>query len=127
MGLWQYKYKHVGPSQRVNTRARSCISRFQDKVYLCAERYRAAWRALLQLDPKGPWLTAFHELKKEDIKFPAKDDDEGEGFRVISWIWLENGKTGEAVEAGQEEINDRTWILLHCADFYQVHSTRSTS
>ncbi|KAH9974339.1 hypothetical protein BGW80DRAFT_1130440, partial [Lactifluus volemus] len=107
MGLWQYKYKHIGPSQRVNTRARSCISRFQDKVHLCAERYRASWRALLQLDSNGPWVTTFRELKKEDVVFPGKGDDEGEGFRVISWIWLENGKTGAVdSEAGQEEINE---------------------
>ncbi|KAH9977013.1 hypothetical protein BGW80DRAFT_1249823 [Lactifluus volemus] len=90
MGLWQYKYKHIGPSQRVNTQARSCISRFQDK-----------------LDSNGPWVTMFRELKKEDVMFPGKGNDEGEGFRVISWIWLENGKTGAVdLEAGQEEINE---------------------
>lgn len=116
MGLWQYKYKHIGPSQRVNTRARSCISRFQDKVHLCAERYRASWNALLQLDPNGSWVTTFHELKKEDVVFPGKCGDEGEGTRVISWIWLENGKTGAVdSEAGQEEINERMCVppLVH--------------
>jgi hypothetical protein len=45
--------------------------------------------------------------------FPGKRDDEGEGVRVISWIWLENGKTGAMdLEAGQEEINERMCVPL---------------
>jgi len=39
MGLWEYKYTQLGPSQRAGTRARSLISQFQDKIDRCAERY----------------------------------------------------------------------------------------
>jgi hypothetical protein len=88
MGLWHYKFTQVGPSQRSGTRARSLINRFKDKIYHCAERYRAARNALLSLDPTGSWITHLHELKAEDIRAPGKDDDEHEGDRSMSWIWL---------------------------------------
>ena len=55
MGLWRYKLKQVGASQRVGTRARALISRFQDKVGRCIGRYRSARIALLSLDAKGTW------------------------------------------------------------------------
>jgi hypothetical protein len=64
------------------------IKRFRDKVSRCAERYRAARDALLALDPMGEWQTRLHQLKDEDIRAPGRGDNESEGFREISWIWL---------------------------------------
>ena len=64
MGLRDYKSTQTEPSQRVGTRARSLINRFQDKVSQCAERYRAAYNALLALDPMGKWQTRLQRLKK---------------------------------------------------------------
>jgi hypothetical protein len=75
-------------------------------------------------------VTTFRELKKEDVVFPGKGDDEGEGFRVISWIWLENGKTGAVdSEAGQEEINERTCVplLIHLNCLLRFLYFRSSS
>jgi hypothetical protein len=88
MGLWQYKFTQVGPSQCSGTRARSLINCFKDKIFHCAEHYQAARTALLSLDPTGSWITYLHELKAEDIRAPRKEDDEHEGDRAVSWIWL---------------------------------------
>jgi hypothetical protein len=88
MGLWHYKFTQVGPSQRSATRARTLINRFKDKIFHCAECYRAARTALLLLDPTGSWITRLRELKAEDLRAPGKEDDEHEGDRSVSWIWL---------------------------------------
>jgi hypothetical protein len=87
-GLWQYKWAQVGPSQRANTRARSLISQFRSKVMRTANCYRAAYKALLVLDPNGEWITRLKELKDDDIKGPRRDEEEAEGTRQLSWIWL---------------------------------------
>lgn len=86
-GLTEYKHTQVGYGQAPNTRARSQISRFKDKVTLAAQRYRAAHQALLALDPQGPWITRLHHLDDSHIRWPSKNPDEGEGTREISWIW----------------------------------------
>ena len=89
-GLWQYKRTQVGPSQRAGTRARSLISRFKDKIDRCADRYRAARRALVSLDPQGAeWSQRFRELKAEHVKGPRRtEEDKSEGRRELSWIWM---------------------------------------
>jgi hypothetical protein len=97
--LWFFKRKQVAPSQRAGTRMRSTIERFEQKANKCIERYRAAWNALLALDPGGDWSHRFLELRNEDIRGPGRDDNEdshlketakratGEGYREASWIW----------------------------------------
>lgn len=86
-GLSDYKYTQIGFGQGPNTRARSQISRFKDKVSLTAERYRAAHQALLALDPHGLWIMRLRQLADSDICWPRKNPEEGEGTREISWIW----------------------------------------
>lgn len=99
-GLWQYKRTQIGPSQRAGTRARSLISRFTDKVNHSANRYRAARHALLALDAGGEWAQRLRELKAEHVKGPRRDDnDESEGRRELSWIWMIRS---------QVEVNDLT-------------------
>ena len=89
VGLRDYKYTQLGPSQRAGTRARSLISRFQGKIDRCAERYRAARSALLNLDANGDWSQRLFELRKEHVKGPGRGtEDESEGRRDVSWIWL---------------------------------------
>jgi len=56
MGLWSYKNTQIGPSQHASTRARSMIGRFRDKINRAADRYRAAYSALKELDPGGDWM-----------------------------------------------------------------------
>ena len=50
------------------------------------ERYRAAWRALSNLDPEGSWGSRLRELRKEDISGPGKEDGESHGHYIMSWI-----------------------------------------
>lgn len=88
MGLRDYKLKQIGPSQRVATRARNLIGRFEDKVSRCKERYRVARVSLLTLDPTGEWQTRMLELEDKDIRAPGRGDVESEGFRKVPWIWL---------------------------------------
>jgi hypothetical protein len=87
VGLDDYKITQIGPSQRIGTRSRALISRFAEKTTRCAERYRAAYSALLALDPNGDWKNHLKVLKDEDIKTPGKGGDESENSRVLSWIW----------------------------------------
>ena len=88
-GLRHYNWKQVGPSQRSRTRAHAIIERFQAKIHLTTERYRAARAALVRLDPFGSWILRLKELKSDDIKGPSRDDEgPGDGRHELSWIWL---------------------------------------
>jgi hypothetical protein len=108
LGLWEYKYTQLGPSQRAGTRARSMISRFWEKIDRTAERYRAARNALLVLHPTGSWSRQFLELKPEDVKGPIRGEgDTSEGRRVLSWIWLLPSGSGTVhTNASEEEIGE---------------------
>jgi hypothetical protein len=107
MGLWQYKVRQVGPSQRCGTRARTLIDRFKLKTAQCAARYRAAYAALVALDPGGHWSTYLRELQDGDIKGPGKGDDEAEGTRTLSWIWMVNRMSDTtSQEMSEDDINE---------------------
>lgn len=83
------------------TRAQNAVQATSDKVSRAADRYTAAWTALLALDPNGAWKSRLREIKSQDLKNPSGDNDEdgdesregkrrkrlGEGHRDISWIW----------------------------------------
>lgn len=128
MGLWEYKRANIGPSQRSGTRMYATINTFREKVNRCADRYRAARRALSILDPGGTWAAHLQELKPTDVRPPMRDMEKvpkgkrarnshrtdreaGEG-RALSWIWLVARETGtashrgESVEVTQTEINN---------------------
>lgn len=106
-GLLEYKYTQLGPSQRANTRARSMISQFNQKIDQCAERYRAAWTALGILDPEGSWTQKFFQLKKEHVKTLGRNlDEESEGRRETSWIWMMRPELGPEDVASEEEMSE---------------------
>ncbi|KAF9501090.1 hypothetical protein BDN71DRAFT_1555892 [Pleurotus eryngii] len=86
-GLVDYKYTQVGFGQGPNTRAHSQITCFKSKITLVAERYHAAYQALLCLDPQGSWITRLRKLEDNDIRWPTHNPDEAEGTCEISWIW----------------------------------------
>jgi hypothetical protein len=96
--LLDYKKTQVrGSSQKVSTRMRSLMSRFHDKTMHCAERYSAAYKALLKLDPNGDWILRFKFLDhKKNLRSPRHDfdDDPGESRRELSWIWLVSPEGG---------------------------------
>lgn len=90
-------YKHLtldGTGGRTSTRILSTYRSFQVKVQRCTDRYRASYRALLVLDPNGPWRARLKELKRKDVRGPGLEEGEdrrGEGARQPSWIWLVAG------------------------------------
>lgn len=113
-GLWNYKSKQVGASQKVSTRARSLIDRFNEKTMRCAERYRAARAALLTLDPTGSWQTRLQDLKKEHVRGPSRDPDEAEGTRELSWIWLVE-RQDDMSRGDEQEISDSRSFSINVA------------
>jgi hypothetical protein len=114
LGLWDYKFSQLGPSQRANTRARSMITRFEEKIQRCVERYQSAWTALARLDPAGSWSERFLELKPGHVKGPGRGkDDESEGRRELSWIWMMRSDSGNLNTGGNEiEVGDSKSLVV---------------
>lgn len=108
----------VGQGQRTNTRSRGIIGNIEERISKFVQRYRAARKALVQLDPTGEWQGTYLELKDEDNRGPGKEDHEqgpGDGSYTISWIWLLNPRVHDTDEsnvgggggvASDEEVND---------------------
>jgi hypothetical protein len=107
-GVFNYKKTHVsGTGQKANTRARTLLSQLTTKTRLIADRYRAARKALAILDPNGDWQRRLLPLRSEDIRGPTRtDDDESEGKRELSWIWVT--KSSVPVEGDEFEIAEGT-------------------
>jgi hypothetical protein len=125
-GLWHYKFKQVGPSQRSSTRACAMIGRFQMKITCMVERYRAARAALISLNPTGDWISRLRDLKSSDIKGPRCDDDGGgEGHRELSWIWLSprDGSAGPTFDGDVNESEPNTAIKLTCLTSLHLYSS----
>jgi hypothetical protein len=82
--------KSIGPSQKLGLKTRTLLNRFHDKTLRCARRYSVAYEALKAIDPNGQWTTRLQYLDHaRDIRGPHRDeDDESEGRREMSWIWL---------------------------------------
>ncbi|KAJ8489442.1 hypothetical protein ONZ45_g13579 [Pleurotus djamor] len=87
-GLKDYKHTQVGYGQQPNTRMRAVIARYQMKVDMASNRYRAARRALLTLDEGGDWTPRLLELKPEHVRWPSRNPTESESRREVSWIWM---------------------------------------
>ena len=90
--------KSIGPSQKLGLKTRTLLNRFHDKTLRCARRYSAAFEALKALDPNGQWTTRLQYLNHaQDIRGPHRDeDDELEGRREMSWIWLVGCADGQS-------------------------------
>ncbi|KAH8106476.1 hypothetical protein DFH11DRAFT_1691850 [Phellopilus nigrolimitatus] len=107
--------------QRAQTRARSVLTLFQEKIDRVANRYRAAQAALVSLGPEEKqWDKRFPTLDANDVRGPGKESDdaprhkrkkatanakESEGRRVLSWIW-----TSET--ASKDDCSDDELVLL---------------
>jgi hypothetical protein len=109
-GVFNYKKTHVsGTGQKSNTRARTLLSQLTAKTKLFADRYRAARKALSTLDPDGDWRRRLLPLRPEDIRGPTRQDDESEGRRELTWIWLAGRVAQVPVNDGDEfEIAEGT-------------------
>ena len=92
--ICDYK-KSIGSSQKLGLKTRTLLNRFHDKTLRCARRYTAAFTALTALDPNGDWTAHLRHLDHaKDIRGPHREEeDESEGKREMSWIWLA-GRTG---------------------------------
>jgi hypothetical protein len=102
-GVFNYKKTHVsGTGQKSNTRARTLLSQLTAKTKMFADRYRAAHKALSILDPNGDWERRLLPLRPEDIRGPTRQDDESEGRRRLTWIWLVGQTAQVSVNPGDE-------------------------
>ena len=113
--LVHHQTQIAGQGQRANTRSRTIIKSVEERISKFAQRYRAAYNALVQLDPTGDWQETYLELKDKDNRGPGKEDDEqgpGDGSYTFSWIWLTNPRAHDTNhvahggEASDEDIND---------------------
>jgi hypothetical protein len=106
----------AGQGQRANTRSRAILNNVESRVARFVERYRAAYQALLWLDPTGDWRDTYLELKDSDNRGPGKERHEegvGDGAYYRSWIWLSNTRVPETADgivgeegASEEDINE---------------------
>lgn len=116
MGLSHFKYSQIGPSQRANTRARSMMQRYQNKIHCCADHYQDAHSALIKLDPTSNSLIRLRPLEHQDIRRPGQyndgeSEDEGEGVRELSWIWMVQKESSSGVgKANDNEVNDSKYL-----------------
>lgn len=115
--LMNHRTQIAGQGQRANTRSRAVINSVEERISKFVHRYRAAYNALIRLDPTGEWQRTYLELKDEDNRGPGKEDDEqgpGDGSYTFSWIWLSNPRACDAGGgdgdyggiASDEEVND---------------------
>ena len=98
-----------GTGNRANTRLRSLLNKFQNRIKLAALRYRAAYAALCLIDPNGSWKTELKPLHDADIRGPGRDPDDdvlGEGRREISWIWLVAGPTELSADNSDKDVQE---------------------
>ena len=109
-------FQIASQGRRANTRSHSVIDGIQERINRFTQRYRAAYQALLQLDPSGKWQETYLELKDCDNRGPGKEPEEqgvGDGSYTPSWIWLLNprardpsGDTDIDEGATDEEVNN---------------------
>ena len=114
--LMNHRIQIAGRGRRANTRSRSVIDSIEQRINRFTQRYRAAYKALLQLDPSGIWQETYLELKDCDNRGPGKEAEErgvGDGSYAPSWIWMSNprarnpsGATDADEDATDEEVND---------------------
>lgn len=123
--VYGFKKKNI-VGQRNSTRAHALLDRFVDKINRHAEQYRAAYRALLVLDPGGDWEDRFKQLlashvvppmgEVEDVvrakgKRRKKAVERTEGRRELSWIWVVERGIGEKGD-GEDEFADGAPISM---------------
>ncbi|KAI0037791.1 hypothetical protein FA95DRAFT_1585548 [Auriscalpium vulgare] len=112
LGLVHYKHVHVdGPGNKANTRARDLIVRHNQKLNRYVQRYRAAYAALVILDPNGNWKDVLRELEDAHIRSPRPESDKpGKSKFEVPWIWtvLKPDKRDMVRDEGatEEEILD---------------------
>lgn len=126
------KIHTAGTGTKPNTRMQALLDKhglYRDRDI---ERYRAARKALVSLDPKGAWQQILKPLLNEDIHPPIRGQEvtakgraqgkrsrkgtvlESEGRRTLSWIWRSIAQVEGAENdiAAAKELEDGTSDFL---------------
>jgi hypothetical protein len=113
------KFNICGAGNKPNTRMRMLYNRWRSKITQAAERYRAAYAALLLLRPEGgDWCNRLQKLDPSDIRGPGKATDDPtpvtNGRYETSWIWLvsRHGKDGGEEDDSFDESLRAEWAKM---------------
>jgi hypothetical protein len=80
--------KHITGSQRTAPQGRGVFEGLHARIAHVCARYRDDIAALSRLHPSGKWKMFLQDLKKEDARGPAPEEDDPSKSRFIpSWIW----------------------------------------
>ena len=81
-------HKHITGTQRTAPQGRGVSEGLYARIaHICA-RYRDDIVALRRLHPSGKWRDFLQDLKKDDVRGPAPEEDDPSKSRFIpSWIW----------------------------------------
>ena len=107
-----FKTNVAGEGTKTQTKSRATETNANCRIKRAVWRYRAAYRALTELDPSGNWTGEYRELRDEDNRGPLKEIQEGgtgDGRYAPSWIWMSPSATAfprEGSAAEQQEINE---------------------
>ena len=116
-----------GSGQNRETRSQTTQGKWRRHLDRLVTRYNATWDALNCLQPGGDWTKVFLRLKPQDVQGLGRiREDESEGRRVVSWIWLmtgvhhstkslDDGLDSAEMDKGQFVTNERsnTKLLMH--------------
>lgn len=110
---WNFKKRNT-VGQSAQTRAQNIIARVERNVRASATKYMATRKVLDTLgnlaQVKTNWRAILKPLVKEDIRhLSEKGDDESDGKKKNSWIWVVQGVTNEG-DAGNEGLQEGSVI-----------------
>ena len=81
-------HKHISGSQRTAPQGRGVFEGLHARIAHVCARYRDDVVALSRLHPLGKWREFLRDLKKDDVRGPAPEEDDPSKSRFIpSWIW----------------------------------------
>lgn len=90
---YKFKDKNIRGVRR-NMRSNKGIDKLNKKIALAAKTYRAAWKALQNLDTVGRkgWENDLKPLREQDIRAMSEGlYGDSESHRTLSWIWVTQG------------------------------------
>ena len=99
-----HKVQLAGEGQKIQTKSHGVVQTIQDRITKCAQRYCAARKALLHLDPQGDWQHLYLALTEDDNRGPGKEPQEiagSDGRYTLSWIWRSS-----TMAISPEEVNE---------------------
>lgn len=121
--LFKFKDRHVR-GQRDNTRSRGIINSVEEKIKADTLCYRTAYKALSQLGPlvqQSNWQRELRQLNDTDIRgMVDSEDNQSEGRRTLSWIWVTTGVGMDEHAGMQEGMYSYIDLALHILIYFQL-------